>query len=142
MQEEIETVDVESCNDDMPDSGSEMQSHQQHHHQHPQPQHTHMPSFSGSSGHSSGHSSSNGANLHNSNSQPGKLDGILYRTACVINKEHNVSSGGEDDVSTNVPTTTTTSGSSSSSSGGSSNINWSDSGHSSNNTQGHISGRS
>lgn len=135
QQDEIETVDVESCNDDVPDSNSENQQ---------QVHHAHMPALSGSSSHSSSHSSSNGmsgggANLHNSNSQPGKLDGILYRTTCVINKESgNVT--GEDDVSTNVATTSSSTSSNSSSSGG----NWGEAHGGNNNhvggTQGHISG--
>lgn len=145
--EEIETVDVESCNDEVPDSGSEMHHQQQQHQQ--QVHHANMPALSGSSSHSSTHSSSNGAgggsgnstigaNLHNSNSQPGKLDGILYRTACVINKD----SGGmvptaEDDVSTNVATTSTNSNSSSSST-----TNWTEAHASSSATHGHISGMS
>ncbi|XP_017840929.1 protein Teyrha-meyrha isoform X2 [Drosophila busckii] len=57
LQDEIETVDVESCNDDVPDSGSELPR---------------APIAS---------------SMHNSNAQPGKLDGILYRTACVINQK-------------------------------------------------------
>ena len=158
VQEEIETVDVESCNDDVPDSGSELhQQQQQSHQQQQQIHHAHMPALSGSSSHSSSHSSSNsvgggnggssnstlGANLHNSNSQPGKLDGILYRTACVMNKESNSSSGGigmmatgEDDISTNVATTSTNSNSSSGST-----TNWTEA-HTSTNTTGlgHISG--
>ncbi|TMW44257.1 hypothetical protein DOY81_010663 [Sarcophaga bullata] len=159
VQEEIETVDVESCNDDVPDSGSELHQQQQPHQQQ-QIHHAHMPALSGSSSHSSSHSSSNsigggggggnggssnstlGANLHNSNSQPGKLDGILYRTACVMNKESSSSSGGigmmatgEDDISTNVATTSTNSNSSSGST-----TNWTEA-HTSSNTTGlgHIS---
>ncbi|XP_013107433.2 protein Teyrha-meyrha isoform X1 [Stomoxys calcitrans] len=152
--EEIETVDVESCNDEMPDSNSEMQ----------QVHHAHMPALSGSSSHSSSHSSSNGAgsggagggggaastsgtaNLHNSNSQPGKLDGILYRTtACVINKDgggHNAA--GEEDVSTNVATTSSSTSSNSSSAGSTTNWTEAHAAASSNNNhgsgpQGHIS---
>ncbi|KAM7358235.1 teyrha-meyrha isoform 2-T2 [Cochliomyia hominivorax] len=147
MSEEIETVDVESCNDDVPDSGSEI--HQQQQQQHPQIHHAHMPALSGSSSHSSSHSSSNGggggggsssmgANLHNSNSQPGKLDGILYRTACVMNNKESAApmvTTGEDDVSTNVATTSTSSNSSSSGSA----TNWTEAHASSNATHGHIS---
>ncbi|XP_073843409.1 teyrha-meyrha isoform X2 [Musca autumnalis] len=143
QQDEIETVDVESCNDDVPDSNSEMS----------QVHHAHMPALSGSSSHSSSHSSSNGggsntpggANLHNSNSQPGKLDGILYRTAnCVISKD-NVHQAAEEDVSTNVATTTTASGSNSSnSSSAGSTTNWTEVHNQGNNnhgnaSQGHIS---
>lgn len=144
-QDEIETVDVESCNDDVPDSNSELQ----------QVHHAHMPALSGSSSHSSSHSSSNGAgggggggsisigaNLHNSNSQPGKLDGILYRTAaCVISKDSNHNTG-EEDVSTNVATTSSSTSSNSSSAG--STTNWTEAHNASNNasgTQGHISGK-
>ncbi|XP_058980022.1 protein Teyrha-meyrha [Musca domestica] len=123
QQDEIETVDVESCNDDVPDSNSELS----------QVHHAHMPALSGSSSHSSSHSSSGGggggastpggANLHNSNSQPGKLDGILYRTAnCAISKD-NMHQTAEEDISTNVATTTSGSNSSNSSSAGSSS-NW------------------
>lgn len=139
-QDEIETVDVESCNDDVPDSGSEIHPQQQQQH------HAHMPALSGSSSHSSSHSSSNGggsssggvggANLHNSNSQPGKLDGILYRTACVINKDNSSMAAGEDDVSTNVATTSTSSNSSSGST-----TNWTEAHASSNASHGHISGK-
>lgn len=145
LPEEIETVDVESCNDDVPDSGSEIH-HQQQPHQ--QVHHAHIPALSGSSSHSSSHSSSNGAggggnsnmgaNLHNSNSQPGKLDGILYRTACVMNKDNNggMVTIGEDDISTNVATTSTSSNSSSGST-----TNWTEAHASSNATHGHISGK-
>ncbi|XP_065361414.1 protein Teyrha-meyrha isoform X2 [Calliphora vicina] len=145
VPEEIETVDVESCNDEVPDSGSEI--HHQQQQQHTQVHHAHMPALSGSSSHSSSHSSSNGgggggsggsmgANLHNSNSQPGKLDGILYRTACVMNKESSggVMTTGEDDISTNVATTSTNSNSSSGST-----TNWTEAHASSNATHGHIS---
>ncbi|KAH8295823.1 hypothetical protein KR018_010476 [Drosophila ironensis] len=79
-QEEIETVDVESCNDDVPDSGSELTA-----------------AGSVASGTILPPSS-----LHNSNAQPGKLDGILYRTACVINQKD--AHADEQDVSTNVTT--------------------------------------
>lgn len=145
LPEEIETVDVESCNDDVPDSGSEIH-HQQQTHQ--QVHHAHMPALSGSSSHSSSHSSSNGAggvgnsnmgaNLHNSNSQPGKLDGILYRTACVMNKDNNggMVTTGEDDISTNVATISTSSNSSSGST-----TNWTEAHASSTATHGHISGK-
>ncbi|XP_037816018.1 protein Teyrha-meyrha isoform X1 [Lucilia sericata] len=137
VQEEIETVDVESCNDDVPDSGSELHQQQQQQQHSQSVHHAHMPALSGSSSHSSSHSSSNGggssmgANLHNSNSQPGKLDGILYRTACVMNKE---SGGGEEDISTNVATTSTNSNSSSGST-----TNWTEAHAASNATHGHIS---
>ncbi|XP_061397541.1 protein Teyrha-meyrha [Musca vetustissima] len=146
QQDEIETVDVESCNDDVPDSNSELSS---------QVHHAHMPALSGSSSHSSSHSSSNGgsgattpggANLHNSNSQPGKLDGILYRTAnCTISKDSMHHQTTEEDISTNVATTTTTSGSNSSnSSSAGSTTNWTDAHNPNNNShtnvsQGHIS---
>ncbi|XP_036327520.1 protein Teyrha-meyrha-like [Rhagoletis pomonella] len=83
MQEEIETVDVESCNDDVPDSGSELTSHSQ---------------LSVNSFHQHQNSIGNqtlGSNMHSSNSQPGKLDGILYRTACVMNKD---AGNSEDDL--------------------------------------------
>ncbi|KAH8286506.1 hypothetical protein KR054_010311 [Drosophila jambulina] len=83
-QEEIETVDVESCNDDVPDSGSEL----------PGP-------GSGSSG------ALPPSSMHNSNAQPGKLDGILYRTACVINQKD--PHADEQDVSTNVTTASSSS---------------------------------
>lgn len=153
MPEEIETVDVESCNDDVPDSGSEIhqqqqQQQQREHHQreHSQIHHAHMPALSGSSSHSSSHSTSNGgggsssttmgANLHNSNSQPGKLDGILYRTACVMNKDNSVAAG-EDDISTNVATTSTSSSNSSSSGSA---TNWTEAHGSSSAAHGHISG--
>ncbi|XP_075162020.1 teyrha-meyrha isoform X2 [Haematobia irritans] len=140
-QDEIETVDVESCNDDMPDSNSEM----------PQVHHAHMPALSGSSSHSSSHSSSNSANgagngatanLHNSNSQPGKLDGILYRTtACVINKDsgnsgHNTA--GDEDVSTNVATTSSSTSSNSSSAG--STTNWTEAHTTPSSNNNHIGG--
>ncbi|XP_030369365.1 protein Teyrha-meyrha isoform X2 [Scaptodrosophila lebanonensis] len=74
MQDEIETVDVESCNDDVPDSGSE------------------LPSTAQAAG--------SNAQLHSSHAQPGKLDGILYRTACVINQKDVHSD--EQDVTTNA----------------------------------------
>jgi len=104
MQDEIETVDVESCNDDVPDSGSEapggtvvgMNSN--------------MPPSS----------------MHNTNAQPGKLDGILYRTACVINQKD--AHADEQDVSTNVTTAS------------SSNVSWSGETTPSSHTQAHISG--
>ncbi|XP_064545874.1 protein Teyrha-meyrha isoform X3 [Drosophila montana] len=80
MQDEIETVDVESCNDDVPDSGSELSTATGGAGAVP----THMPPSS----------------MHNTNAQPGKLDGILYRTACVINQKD--AHADEQDVSTNV----------------------------------------
>ncbi|XP_032575134.1 protein Teyrha-meyrha isoform X2 [Drosophila sechellia] len=84
-QEEIETVDVESCNDEMPDSGSELAA-----------------PGSGSSGTVMPPSS-----MHNSNSQPGKLDGILYRTGCVLSQKD--PHADEQDVSTNVTTASSSS---------------------------------
>lgn len=45
--------------------------------------------------------------MHNSNAQPGKLDGILYRTACVINQKD--PHADEQDVSTNVTTASSSS---------------------------------
>ncbi|XP_017014342.2 protein Teyrha-meyrha isoform X1 [Drosophila takahashii] len=84
-QEEIETVDVESCNDDVPDSGSELTA-----------------PGSGSSATVLPPSS-----MHNSNAQPGKLDGILYRTGCVINQKD--PHPDEHDVSTNVTTASSSS---------------------------------
>ncbi|XP_044313932.1 protein Teyrha-meyrha isoform X1 [Drosophila rhopaloa] len=84
-QEEIETVDVESCNDEVPDSGSELT----------------VPG-SGSSA-----SVPPPSSMHNSNSQPGKLDGILYRTGCVINQKD--PHPDEQDVSTNVATASSSS---------------------------------
>jgi len=42
------------------------------------------------------------SSMHNSNAQPGKLDGILYRTGCVINQKD--PHPDEQDVSTNVTT--------------------------------------
>ncbi|XP_017072491.1 protein Teyrha-meyrha isoform X2 [Drosophila eugracilis] len=84
-QEEIETVDVESCNDDVPDSGSEITA-----------------PGSGSSANVLPPSS-----MHNSNAQPGKLDGILYRTGCVINQKD--PHPDEQDVSTNVTTASSSS---------------------------------
>ncbi|XP_068149951.1 protein Teyrha-meyrha isoform X2 [Drosophila tropicalis] len=103
MQEEIETVDVESCNDDVPDSGSELAAP-------PPPSLAVMPQLPPPSS----STSSNSNSMHNSNAQPGKLDGILYRTACVINQKD------EQDVSTNVTTASsiTSSWQSSSSSSG------------------------
>ncbi|XP_017955862.1 protein Teyrha-meyrha isoform X6 [Drosophila navojoa] len=80
MQDEIETVDVESCNDDVPDSGSE------------------LPTAAGGAGALTPNMPP--SSMHNSNAQPGKLDGILYRTACVINQKD--AHGDEQDVSTNV----------------------------------------
>ncbi|XP_034106421.1 protein Teyrha-meyrha isoform X4 [Drosophila albomicans] len=89
MQEEIETVDVESCNDDVPDSGSEL---------------------AGASAGVGGLASNLSANsMHNSNAQPGKLDGILYRTACVMNQKDGHAD--EQDVSTNVTTASSSSSS-------------------------------
>ncbi|XP_037933635.1 protein Teyrha-meyrha isoform X2 [Teleopsis dalmanni] len=125
-EEEIETVDVESCNDDVPDSGSEIQA-----------AHTQIPASGSSHGHSIHHGSSSSSssssstgsvsvssNMHNSNNQPGKLDGILYRTACVINKD--ISS--EDDITTNVAASSSSSssmgGNSSSSVNGMNGNNW------------------
>ncbi|XP_037719595.1 protein Teyrha-meyrha isoform X1 [Drosophila subpulchrella] len=84
-QEEIETVDVESCNDDVPDSGSELTAPG------PGSSATAMPPSS----------------MHNSNAQPGKLDGILYRTGCVINQKD--PHPDEQDVSTNVTTASSSS---------------------------------
>ncbi|XP_016032537.2 protein Teyrha-meyrha isoform X4 [Drosophila simulans] len=84
-QEEIETVDVESCNDEVPDSGSELAA-----------------PGSGSSGTVMPPSS-----MHNSNSQPGKLDGILYRTGCVLSQKD--PHADEQDVSTNVTTASSSS---------------------------------
>ncbi|EDV40849.1 optic morphology(2D), isoform A [Drosophila ananassae] len=84
-QEEIETVDVESCNDDVPDSGSELTG-------------------AGSVGSGSILPPSS---MHNSNAQPGKLDGILYRTACVMNQKD--AHADEQDVSTNVTTASSSS---------------------------------
>ncbi|XP_049314049.1 protein Teyrha-meyrha isoform X2 [Bactrocera dorsalis] len=84
MQEEIETVDVESCNDDVPDSGSELTTHSQ------------LSVNSMSHGHHSNIVNTTlSSNMHSSNSQPGKLDGILYRTACVMNKD---TASSEDDL--------------------------------------------
>ncbi|XP_023167087.2 protein Teyrha-meyrha [Drosophila hydei] len=80
MQDEIETVDVESCNDDVPDSGSE------------------LPTAAG--GAVALTPSMPPSSMHNTNAQPGKLDGILYRTACVINQKD--AHADEQDVSTNV----------------------------------------
>ncbi|EDW69898.1 protein Teyrha-meyrha isoform X2 [Drosophila virilis] len=80
MQDEIETVDVESCNDDVPDSGSELNT---------------TTGVSGAVPPNMPPSS-----MHNTNAQPGKLDGILYRTACVINQKD--AHADEQDVSTNV----------------------------------------
>ncbi|XP_060654849.1 LOW QUALITY PROTEIN: protein Teyrha-meyrha [Drosophila nasuta] len=89
MQEEIETVDVESCNDDVPDSGSEL---------------------AGASAGVGGLTSNLSANsMHNSNAQPGKLDGILYRTACVMNQKDGHAD--EQDVCTNVTTASSSSSS-------------------------------
>ncbi|KAH8406231.1 hypothetical protein KR215_008567 [Drosophila sulfurigaster] len=87
MQEEIETVDVESCNDDVPDSGSELTG-----------------ASAGVGGLASNLSASS---MHNSNAQPGKLDGILYRTACVMNQKDGHAD--EQDVSTNVTTASSSS---------------------------------
>ncbi|XP_062130297.1 protein Teyrha-meyrha isoform X1 [Drosophila sulfurigaster albostrigata] len=89
MQEEIETVDVESCNDDVPDSGSELAG-----------------ASAGVGGLASNLSASS---MHNSNAQPGKLDGILYRTACVMNQKDGHAD--EQDVSTNVTTASSSSSS-------------------------------
>ncbi|KAH8370521.1 hypothetical protein KR093_003848 [Drosophila rubida] len=89
MQEEIETVDVESCNDDVPDSGSELAG---------------APTIVGGLAGSLPASS-----MHNSNAQPGKLDGILYRTACVMNQKEGHAD--EQDVSTNVTTASSSSNS-------------------------------
>ncbi|XP_022231146.2 protein Teyrha-meyrha isoform X4 [Drosophila obscura] len=88
-QEEIETVDVESCTDDVPDSGSELAG----------------PGSVASAGVVTIPTS-----MHNSNAQPGKLDGILYRTACVMNQKD--VHGDEQDVSTNVTTASSSSSSS------------------------------
>ncbi|XP_053954872.1 protein Teyrha-meyrha [Anastrepha ludens] len=85
MQEEIETVDVESCNDDVPDSGSELTSHSQ----------LSVNSLSHGHHHNNIGNTTLSTNMHSSNSQPGKLDGILYRTACVINKD---AANSEDDL--------------------------------------------
>lgn len=98
---------MESCNDDVPDSGSEL-----------------------SAATVSGAGVVLNPNLppstmHNSNTQPGKLDGILYRTACVINQKDSMND--EQDVSTNV-----TAASSSSS------VSWS--GETTPTSQAHISG--
>ncbi|KAH8260924.1 hypothetical protein KR044_000637 [Drosophila immigrans] len=89
MQEEIETVDVESCNDDVPDSGSELAG--------------------GSAGVGGLTANLPAGSMHNSNAQPGKLDGILYRTACVMNQKDG--HGDEQDVSTNVTTASSSSSS-------------------------------
>lgn len=118
MQEEIETVDVESCNDDVPDSGSELTTHSQ------------LSVNSMSHGHHNNLTTLS-SNMHSSNSQPGKLDGILYRTACVINKDTGSS---EDDLNA-----TSTSG------GGNITQTWNQAQHHSAPTitaqQGHISGK-
>lgn len=45
--------------------------------------------------------------MHNSNSQPGKLDGILYRTGCVLSQKD--PHPDEQDVSTNVTTASSSS---------------------------------
>ncbi|XP_067648402.1 protein Teyrha-meyrha isoform X2 [Eurosta solidaginis] len=82
VQDEIETVDVESCNDDVPDSGSELATHSQ--------------LVGNNMSHGGHHNTSMSSNMHNSNNQPGKLDGILYRTACVMNKE--TTTNCEDDL--------------------------------------------
>jgi len=47
------------------------------------------------------------SSMHNSNAQPGKLDGILYRTGCVINQKD--PHPDEQDVSTNVTTASSSS---------------------------------
>lgn len=78
-------MDVESCNDEVPDSGSELAT-----------------PGSGSSGTVMPPSS-----MHNSNSQPGKLDGILYRTGCVLSQKD--PHPDEHDVSTNVTTASSSS---------------------------------
>lgn len=106
MQDEIETVDVESCNDDVPDSGSELSAA-------PGAGGTLNPNLPPSS-------------MHNSNTQPGKLDGILYRTACVINQKDSMND--EQDVSTNVAAASS-----------SSNVSWS--GETTSSSQAHISGK-
>lgn len=122
MQEEIETVDVESCNDDIPDSGSELTTHSQ------------LSVNSMSHGHHNNIVNATlSSNMHSNNSQPGKLDGILYRTACIISKDTGSS---EDDLNA-----TSTSG------GGGGNItqSWNQAQHHSAPTitaqQGHISGK-
>lgn len=76
---------MESCNDDVPDSGSELTG-------------------AGSVGSGSILPPSS---MHNSNAQPGKLDGILYRTACVMNQKD--AHADEQDVSTNVTTASSSS---------------------------------
>lgn len=106
MQDEIETVDVESCNDDVPDSGSE------------------LPTAAG--GAVALTPSMPPSSMHNTNAQPGKLDGILYRTACVINQKD--AHADEQDVSTNVTAAS------------SSSVSWS--GETTPSTQAHISGKS
>ncbi|XP_032595270.1 protein Teyrha-meyrha [Drosophila grimshawi] len=110
LQDEIETVDVESCNDDVPDSGSELPG-----------ANTAMTVAA---------NSMQPTSMHNSNAQPGKLDGILYRTACVINQKDG--HGDDQDVSTNVTTVA--------SSSSNNNVSWSGETTTSNNhTQAHIS---
>lgn len=108
MQDEIETVDVESCNDDVPDSGSEISA---------------APGAGGVTGVLNPNLQP--SSMHNSNTQPGKLDGILYRTACVINQKDAMAD--EQDVSTNVAAASS-----------SSNVSWS--GETTSSSQAHISG--
>lgn len=100
-------MDVESCNDDVPDSGSELSA-------------ATVPGAGGALNPNLPPSS-----MHNSNTQPGKLDGILYRTACVINQKDALND--EQDVSTNVAAASS-----------SSSVSWS--GETTPSSQAHISG--
>ncbi|CAD7006298.1 unnamed protein product [Ceratitis capitata] len=123
MQEEIETVDVESCNDDVPDSGSELATHSA------------LGASSLSHGHHGNMSNATlSSNMHSNNNQPGKLDGILYRTA-------RDTGGNEDDL--NATSTSGSGGGGGGGGGGGMAQNWSQTQHHTAATittqQGHIS---